>query len=387
MVAACLSFASYGAISGAIGPNLPELAAHTGSSLAAIGSVLTALYLGAILALLASGPAFDRLGQYPVLLTGAALLGLGVIGLTLGHSLAVVWVCAFITGLGHGAMDLSGNLLIAEVFANRRAAAVSLLNVFFGMGAVLGPLTASITLKLWNTAVPALWLGGGLMLLQLLLIPRTAVVPRPALGGLHPAHEARSLRGLLGAPIFWTLGLLTLTYVGVENGMSSWTTVYLARTTASTASAGALASAGFWLAMSAGRLVSAGVGTRVPAKIMLLTTLAGALAASLLLLATVGDASLTVAAVLLTGLFYGPVFPIVFSETTATFRGLAGTAGSLVAALGSTGAALLPWLQGILFEKVGASTSIALIVAGAGVMLALFGGYRLAARRATVVAV
>src|SRR5689334_9612359 len=110
MVAACLSFASYGVISGAIGPNLPELAAHTGSSLAAIGSVLTALYLGAILALLVSGPAFDRLGQYPVLLTGAALLGLGVIGLTLGRSLPIVWAFAFITGLGHGALDLSGNL-------------------------------------------------------------------------------------------------------------------------------------------------------------------------------------------------------------------------------------------------------------------------------------
>jgi len=382
MAAACLSFASYGAISGALGPNLPELAAHTASSLAAIGSVLTALYLGAILALLVSGPAFDRLGQYPVLMTGAALLGLGVIGLTLGHSLPVMWACAFITGLGHGAMDLSGNLLIAEVFANRRAAAVSLLNVFFGLGAVVGPLTASITLKLWNTAVPALWLGGGLMLLQLVIIPRTAQIPRPALGGLHPAGEARSLRALLSSPIFWMLGLLTLTYVGVENGMSSWTTTYLSRTTAATTSAGALASAGFWLAMSAGRLGSAGIGTRVTAKTLLLAMLVGVLAANGLLLATVGNAPLTVAAVLLTGLFYGPIFPIAFSETTATFRGMAGTAGSLVAALGSTGAALIPWLQGVLFENVGAGASIGLIMAGAAVMLGLFGVYHLVTRGA-----
>jgi MFS transporter, FHS family, L-fucose permease len=98
--------------------------------------------------LLASGPAFDRLGQYPVLIAGAALLGLGAIGLTVGVTLPAVMFSAFLTGLGHRAMDLSGNLLIAEVFAHRRAEAVNLLNVFFGVGAVVEPLTASITLKL-----------------------------------------------------------------------------------------------------------------------------------------------------------------------------------------------------------------------------------------------
>src|SRR5437868_6683366 len=183
MVAACLSFICHGAISAALGPALPGLAAHTGSSLAAIGSVVTALYLGSIVSLLASGPAFDRLGQYPVLMAGAALLAIGAVGMTIGTYLPAVLLCAFITGLGHGAMDLSCNLVIAEVFAQRRAAAVSLLNVFFGLGAVVGPLTASITLKLWQTAFPALWLGGGLMLLQLLLIPRMARVPRAGLPG------------------------------------------------------------------------------------------------------------------------------------------------------------------------------------------------------------
>src|SRR6185369_2806055 len=179
MVAACLSFVCHGAISAGLGPALPGLAAHTGSSLAAIGAVVTALFLGAMLSVLVSGPAFDRLGQYPVFMAGAGLMGLGALGLTASTTLPVALLCAFITGLGHGAMDLSCNLVIAEVFADRRAAAVSLLNVFFGIGAVVGPLTASLTLKVWNTAFPALWLGGGLMLLQLLIIPRMARVPPP----------------------------------------------------------------------------------------------------------------------------------------------------------------------------------------------------------------
>jgi FHS family glucose/mannose:H+ symporter-like MFS transporter len=382
MAAACLCFVCHGAISAALGPALPELAAHSGSSLAAIGSVVTALYLGSILALLASGPAIDRLGQYPIFMAGAALLGLGTIGLTIGAALPALLLAAFLGGLGHGAMDLSCNLLIAEVFPQRRAAAVSLLNVFFGIGAVAGPLTASITLKVWNTAFPALWLGGGLMLLQLLIIPRMAVAPGATLPGAHAANEIRGLRALLWSPILWTLGALTLTYVGLESGMSSWTTTYLARTTASGASAGALASAGFWLAMAGGRVAAAMAGARFSPKAMLFVTLAGALGGSALLFASTGNGPLTVTAVLLTGFFYGPVFAIIFAVTNATFRGLAGTAGSLVIAMGSIGAALLPWLQGLLLVNAGPSASVLLIAVGAIVMLVLFGSYTVVIRRA-----
>jgi FHS family glucose/mannose:H+ symporter-like MFS transporter len=334
------------------------------------------------LSLLASGPAFDRLGQYPVFMAGAAFLGLGALGLTVGTSLPAVLVCAFITGLGHGAMDLSCNLVIAEVFAQRRAAAVSLLNVFFGVGAVVGPLTASITLKLWNTASPALWLGGGLMLLQLLIIPRMARMPPASLSGPQTANEMRGLRPLLGSPILWTLGALTLVYVGLENGMSSWTTTYLASTTASSTAAGALASAGFWLALAGGRMAAAVAGARYSPKAVLLATLVGALVAGVLLAASTGNAPMTVVAVLLSGFFYGPVFPVIFAITNGTFRDLAGTAGSLVIAMGSLGAALLPWLQGIVFVAAGPSASILLIAVGALAMLLLFGGYHMVSRRA-----
>jgi hypothetical protein len=69
--------------------------------------------------------ATEKSDVYPVLIGGAALLGLGAIGLTVGVTLPAVLFSAILTGLGHGAMDLSGNLLIAEVFVHRRAAAVT----------------------------------------------------------------------------------------------------------------------------------------------------------------------------------------------------------------------------------------------------------------------
>src|SRR5262245_9768551 len=166
MASSCARFFALGLLTAAIGPALPDLAARSGSGLAAVGAVITALFLGALVSLLVAGPLNDRLGQRPVLLAGVVLLALGTLGLAASHELSLMLACAVVAGLGHGAIDVSTNVLIAEVFATRSAAALNLLNVFFGLGAVAGPAVAGLTLRLWGTALPALWLGAGLALLE-----------------------------------------------------------------------------------------------------------------------------------------------------------------------------------------------------------------------------
>ena len=68
MAASCISFFALGVITAALGPALPELAARSNSSLAAVGVVITALFLGALGAQAIAGPLNDRLGQRPVLI-------------------------------------------------------------------------------------------------------------------------------------------------------------------------------------------------------------------------------------------------------------------------------------------------------------------------------
>ena len=218
MAASCASFFALGLITAALGPALPNLAANSGSSLAAVGTLITALFVGSLVAQTIAGPLNDRLGQRPVLLAGVALLALGTLGLATSAWLPLMLLCASVAGLGHGAIDVSTNVLIAEVFAARSAAALNLLNVFFGLGAVAGPAFAGLMLRLSGSAVPALWLGAGLLLLQAPLIPLLADAPRAA----HAAHAApgSSPAALLRSPLLWSLGALVLVYVGIENGVA-----------------------------------------------------------------------------------------------------------------------------------------------------------------------
>jgi fucose permease len=372
MVVACASFFALGVVMAGIGPALPNLAANASSGVAALGGVFTALYLGALLMQIVAGPLNDRIGQRPVLLVGLALLALGIFGMVASRALALTLACAIVAGLGQGALAVSANVLIAEVFPGRRAAALNLLNVFFGAGAVAGPAIAGLTLQIWGSALPALVLGAGLLLLQLPLIPLLSVVPRIAHSGIPERSTA-----LYRSPLLWMLGALLLLYVGSENGMGGWTATYLERTTALGATTAALVTSGFWLALTAGRMIAALLGARLLPYTLLLISLGGALAGGLLLAGSTGNAPLTIVAVLLLGVCFGPIFPTVLAITTATFRSTSGTAVSILMAMGSIGGMVIPWSQGVLLERSSPSASVLFIAGGILAMFALHIGRQL----------
>lgn len=367
MAASCGSFFALGVLTAALGPALPDLAANNASSLAAFGGVFTALFLGSLLTQVIAGPLNDRLGQRPVLLAGLALLALGMLGLVTSRALPLTLACAVVAGLGHGAIDVSTNVLIAEVYAARSAAALNLLNVFYGAGAVAGPAIAGLALRVWGTALPALWIGVGLLLVQAPLVPLLAVVPR------QPHSGGPGLRGMAvyRSPLLWALGALLLLYVGIENGIGGWTPTYLLRTTALGATAAALATSGFWLALTGGRVIGTLLGARLAPNVLLFISLSGALLGGVVLALSTGNATLTIAAVLILGLCFGPIFPTALSITTATFQRAAGTAASVVVAMGSIGGMVLPWLQGALLERSGPPASVLLVAGGTLAMLAL----------------
>src|SRR5215212_5404369 len=273
MAASCMSFFALGMLTAALGPALPELAANALSALTTIGAIFTALFLGGFITQMLAGPLNDRIGQRPVLLAGVGLLVAGICGIAVSHALPLTLACALVAGLGHGAIDVSTNVLIAEVFAARSASALNLLNVFFGIGAVAGPAIAGLTLRFWGTALPALWLGAGLMLLQAPFVLRLASAP------VATHHDDLAVPGvaLLRSALLWAFGGLLLLYVGTETGMGGWTATYMERTTTVGAAAAALVTSGFWLALTGGRVAGALIGARVAAGMLLRLSLIGAL--------------------------------------------------------------------------------------------------------------
>ncbi|MBA3469819.1 MAG: MFS transporter [Herpetosiphonaceae bacterium] len=361
---ACGIFLALGLLVAALGPALPDLAQNAGSTLAALGAVYTALFSGAFLAQLVVGPLSDRLGQRPLVVAGMVLIGAGMFGISLSGSLTLTLACAAVAGLGHGTLIVVMHVLIAQLFSTGSVSALNLINVFFGVGAVSGPALAGLALQRWETALPVLWFGGGLLLAQLALVPLMATGSLPA----RAAGVAPQQIQIYKIPALWLLGILLFVYIGLESGVGGWTTAYLERSAGLTKASAAWAASGFWLALTGGRVAGAIIGTRMPPTRLLQISVAGSLAGGLAFALGSGNGPISIGAILLMGFCFGPVFPTTVSLTTASFPQAQGSATSLVVAIGNTGGIVLPWLLGFLLER--SPQASALLVLACAIALA-----------------
>jgi len=356
-----------GMFSGALGPLLPWLATRLAVPVEAVGSMFTALFVGALTTQFTGGWLNERVGLRNMVLLGTALLTLGMVGITVSPILALLLVSAFLVGLGQGAIDISTNVLVAAVFPKEKVvSAVNLLHFAFGAGAVLAPVIASAAVGQWGTPMPALYLAALIGLGTLLLGSRLLLNPSAA-----PQGEGQGESVLYRAPALWLLALLMFLYVGGEMGVGGWTTVYLTRTSSLAASSIALVVSTYWLALTVGRLVGAALGTRISSGALLILSVLGSVLGALIILFGGGSVAWTVLGTLLVGVSYGPIFPTAVVMATELFRFAPSRAVSVVISLSSLGGMVLPPLQGVLLERVSPFASVGLVAAGSVGMLAM----------------
>ena len=361
----CAVFLAVGVMLAGLGPTLPLLARQIGQDIAVLGGLFTAISSGIILAQLGAGSASARFGQPAVLAAGMLLMVGGGVGVTLGSTLLALLAGALLFGVGFGGVLAAGNLLVARLFPERSAAALNGVNLFFGVGSMVGPALAGLGGAHLGLPQAALWAGA---VLQLVLAPIVlGYAARPVAEAAASRAGPQPTRGASG----WLLGLLLLIYIGTEVGFGGWLTVYLLASDLAPASA-ALVVSGFWLALTAGRMIGALLGLRLAPARLLTISLLGALVGAILLALSVGNRTATIGAVVCLGLSFGPVFPTVLALVAAVSRG-SGRMTNLVLALGNGGGLVVPVLLGVLLTRYGPLAAASMMVVAALAMLALRG--------------
>ncbi|MBX0330718.1 MFS transporter [Oscillochloris sp. ZM17-4] len=361
---ACGVFLASGTMLASVGPCLPFLAQRAGQELASLSWIFTAFSGGVVVMQVGFGPAADRMGLRGVLAAGMALMGGGMLGLTLATSLAVMLAAAGVAGVGFGGVIAAGNVLVARMFEARSATALNGANVFFGVGAIIGPVIVGQAGERLGLPQAALWAGSALILALAPLVLWLAGSP-PA-GGHGGADEAGGPK--MASPV-WMLGLLLLIYTGTEVGFGGWVTVYMQRSAGMALADATLMASAFWLALTGGRVLGAALGMQASARGLLLAALAGLAAGALMLALSVGAPGRSLAGVLLLGLACGPVFPTVLALITTAARGDSRAAG-LAIGLGNSGGLVLPALLGLLLASYGPQAMISVVLACALAMLA-----------------
>ena len=240
ILAGQIAFLPTGILTTLLGPMLPILIAHWALNDTQAGNLFLVQFLASLVGVQFSGVLLARWGFRPAFLLGLLLMACGVATLYMG-SLGLGLASVATYGLGLGLMIPTDNLLIAEIGAGSgpssgdtssassrarsRASAVSLLNFFWGAGAVLCSLTVAWT-SLHNLL--PLFLGSvAVVLILLAFAMRNMPFPAAATAAESSASSSASWRELAKSPVIWLFAAVFFLYPGVETSVGGWIGSYV----------------------------------------------------------------------------------------------------------------------------------------------------------------
>jgi fucose permease len=354
-----------GVYAAAFGPALEFIADDRGVSLDTAGLMLTAFFVGSISASAAVAAWLHGRDSRLLAIAGLALVALGTLVVAISPTFGGVLAGAVIFGLGDGLIVASLHILMANT-SDDVPAAINHLNLYFAIGAVLGPLWAGAVLA--TTESYAIVYAG---ISALTLVPLGAMIlaPSPGAAATIPDDE----RAFTFSPTTLVMGTVLFLYVGAEFGLGSWVSAYARETADAGVVGAALLASGYWAALMFGRIVSGAWFRRSSdARRLLLISAAGAGVASFALALSAGNIWLSAAFAFAAGFCMGPVWPCTVA-IVAESGGNNNTAATVT--MGNSGGVVLPWLQGRVLVGAGASQGVvvtSVLCAGMFVITALF---------------
>ncbi len=363
MVVAQIAFVPTGILTTILGPMLPILIARWMLTDTQAGNLFLVQFLASLLGVQLSGVLLSRFGFRPAFLLGLLSMAVGAATLYAG-SVELGMASVGMYGLGLGLIIPTDSLLVAEVSSGSRTGAVSLLNFFWGLGAVFCSLMVA-----WAAAhkmIPV-FLGSVSAFLVLLALA-TPGLPFPKAAARE--HRSVNWRELIQSPAMWLFACVFFLYPGAETAVGGWIGSYVSRLGPSAAGMAPMMPAFFWAALTVGRALGTLFLNRVPERSVLRAGFATA-AAGIVLMLWAASLPGVIAGALITGLSFSTLYPITVARLSQHFGVAARSIGAFMFSLASIGPAVLPKLVGMTSQATGSLRNGLLLPLGATIFLFL----------------
>ncbi|HEY4683106.1 MAG TPA: MFS transporter [Candidatus Acidoferrales bacterium] len=363
-----VGFVLTGMVTTLLGPILPALSARWSLPDSQAGYLFTSQFVGSMTGVALLSAFLPRWGFRSSLILGFGMMAGGVGALGLG-SWPIGLISVFCYGIGLGVTIPATNLLVSEASPHRRAAALNILNLAWGMGAVAFPPVTALFQRTSGVHVLLFALGAALGLMAICLAPvsffNVGNRPSQASPPFQPQVSVWRSRFL---PI---LGLLFFLYVGTESALGGWVAFYAKSLSPTPGTVWLITPSFFWGALLLGRALAPAVLRHVAeAKLVVMGLVMAALGVTLLLAA--GSLAGVLSGVSIAGLGLASVFPITVALLSHSFGELASRVAGAMFALGAMGGATLPWLVGFLSTHFGSlNAGLVVPLLGSLVMVAL----------------
>jgi len=332
------------------------------------GTLFSILPLGILIGSLVFGPICDKYGYKLLLSLSCILMFIGFEGIAFAPDLSLLRICVFFFGLGAGSINGATNALVSDISETDKGANLSVLGVFFGIGALGMPVVSGLLKGRVNFEV--ILSGIGFITLMAGIFYMSINFPAAKHKQGFPLRKSLSLfrDGLIVLIAFFLFFQSSF-----EAIINNWTTLFLLKHLSVSASDTLYALSLFVVGLTLMRLITGSVLRKINGlKIMFgsfCLTLAG-----LLMLKMGTSLGLAMTGLVLIGAGLAGGFPIMLGIVGSRYRELSGTAFSFVLVIALLGNMLINYGMGFIAQYFGVLhvVDVALIELLAMVVLCIF---------------
>ncbi len=345
--AACIGLLLFGIMLITLGSILPSLTTKFNMNEISSGKLVSLLPIGIITGSLVFGPIADRYGYKMMFIITTLLMTTAFEGLAFANTFLLLQVSIFVLGFGGGIINGATNAVVADISSKDKEAHLSLLGVFFGIGALGMPLLLGILSKRFDYPIIVSSVG----VLMALTVIYFSSIKFPA-----PKHEqglpVKQALKLLKQPALLLTSFFLFFQSGIEGLINNWTTTFL-QSNLKALEKDALFALSLNLAgLTVMRLLLNKLLKRISSFKIMIASLLITSAGSILLLYA-GTYNSALAAFLLIGVGFAASFPVILGYIGQLYAHLSGTAFSIAFVIALSGNALINYVFGFISNAYG----------------------------------
>ncbi len=347
-LSACLGMLLFGITLITLGSVVPGLTEKFHLNEISSGTMFSILPFGILTGSLVFGPLCDKYGYKYLLILSAILIFIGFEGIAFAPDFSVLRICIFLFGFGGGAINGATNAVAADITdeGKGKSANLSLIGVFFGIGALGMPFILGLLENLFNFQEIVASIGGIALIAALFF----ALINFPLPKHLNGFPIKRSF-SLLKDTVLLLVAFFLFFQSSFEAIINNWTTTFLISQTGIAQSKALYALSLFVVGMTIMRLLMGSILRNVKTKHLLAISFVLVFCGCLLI--DTHNYLRAIAGLILMGGGLAGGFPIMLGIVAARYHDLSATAFSIVLFIALFGNMLINYVMGVIAHQYG----------------------------------
>ncbi|KPK80559.1 MAG: hypothetical protein AMS27_16800 [Bacteroides sp. SM23_62_1] len=330
-----------------LGCILPDIISRYQINEIAAGTLAALLPLGILTGSIVFGPVTDRFGHKYLLIICSFLIMIALEGIAFSQNFLLLKLNIFIIGFSGGFVNGSTNTLVNDISSEGRSANLSLLGVFFGIGALGMPLLIGIFTELLSADLIIAAIG--LLMILPIIYFFFVQFPDPKISRNYPLKE--SFR-MLKDPALLLMGFFLFLEGGLEGITNNWTTTYLQNWLIEEKQQTLYALSAFVLSLTLTRLLLGFILRKIPSYLVQIISILIAFT-GILILKLNSTYNFTVFGLILLGMGFACGFPIILGYVGELFKKFSGTAFGIVLVISLIGNMIINYSMGLIIHHFG----------------------------------